>query len=303
MKVALTGATGFLGRPLVAHLHALGHQCVVLSRDPQRARRAFSPAVAVAPMDRLPPCEAVIHLAGESVVGLWTPWKRRAILASRVAGTRRLIAAMRELSSPPRIFLCASAIGLYGHRPGEELVESSPPDPRDRFRAQVCRAWEAAAREAEDIGARVTLLRLGNVMDPSGGFLGGLLPLYRCGASFMFGDADACLSWISLEDAVRLIGFALEKATLGGPVNVVAPAAVSQRALAQTLAVRLGRPVRGRVPARALRLLLGEFSAALLDDQNVVPQRALAAGFRFAHPAWRSCLEAMFGARDGVLPR
>lgn len=303
MKVAVTGATGFLGRPLVAHLCALGHECVVLSRDPERARRVFPARVAVAPLDPLPPCEAVIHLAGESVVGLWTPWKRRAILESRVAGTRRLVASMRDLAELPRILLSASAVGIYGHRPGEDLAESSPPDPRDRFRAQVCRAWEAAACEAHDLGLRVVSLRLGNVMDPGGGFLGGLLPLYRRGACFVLGDPAAHLSWISLGDVVRLIGFALEKEAIRGPLNVVSPAAVSQRALAQTLAARLGKKVWGNLPAPALRGLLGEFSAALLDDQNVTPERALAAGFHFTHPAWRSCLDAMFGSGDGVLPR
>ena len=303
MKVALTGATGFLGRPLVAHLYALGHERLVLSRDPEKARRVLTPNVAVAPLEPLSPCDAVIHLAGEPVVGLWTPWKRRAILESRVAGTRRLIGAMRDLTPPPRILLCASAIGIYGHRPGEQLAESAAPDPRDRFRAQVCRAWEAAASEAQELGTRVTALRLGNVMDPSGGFLGGLLPLFQRGACFVLGDPEAQVSWISLEDAVRLIGFALENDAIRGPLNVVSPATVSQRSLAQTLAARLGKKVRGNLPAPALRGLLGEFSAALLDDQNVTPERALAAGFHFTHPAWRSCLDAMFGSADRVLPR
>ena len=296
MKVTLTGATGFLGRPLVAHLHALGHECTVLSRNPQTARRAFSPAVAVSSIDRLPPCDAVIHLAGESVVGLWTPWKRRAILESRVAGTRRIVGAMRDLSPRPQILLCASAIGYYGHRPGETVDESSAPDPRDRFRAQVCRAWESAAVEAERFGTRVTTLRLGNVMGLGGGFLGGLLPIYRRGGCVVLGDPDSSLSWVSLADAVRLIGFALENDALRGPLNVVAPAPISQNTLAHSLALRVGTRVRGRITARVLRLLLGDFSAALLDDQKVVPQRALDAGFRFAHPAWRSCLDDLFGS-------
>lgn len=303
MKVALTGATGFIGQPLVAHLHALGHECTVLSRDPARARALFSTAVAFAPLDQLPTCDAVIHLAGESVVGLWTPWKRRAILRSRVDGTRRLVRRFRELRSPPRILLSASAIGIYGHRPGEELTEAAAPDPRDRFRAQVCRAWETAAREAEAHGVRVTTLRLGNVMDPGGGFLGGLLPVYRRLGGFVFGAPDSEVAWISLIDAVRLIGFVLENDALRGPLNVVAPAPVSRRSLAHTLASRLGVKVRGRIPEAAMRVLLGEFSAALLDDQHVIPQRANEAGFHFTHPAWRSWLDATFDTADGVLPR
>lgn len=303
MRVALTGGTGFLGRPLVAHLQALGHECTVLSRHPERARACFSAAVTVTGADRLPPCEAVIHLAGESVAALWTPWKRRAILRSRVEGTQRIVEAMRRLPVMPRVFLCASAVGIYGHRPGEILSETAAPDPRDRFRAQVCRAWEAAAQKAAAPGTRVTMLRIGNVMDPLGGYLGGLLPIYRHAGCFVLGEPAAAISWISLEDAIRLIAFALECDAIEGPLNLVAPAPVTQRAFAHTLAQRLGVPVRGGVPGELLAPILGEFSAALLDHQHVAPERACAAGFRFTHPAWRSCLDAMFTAPGGVLPR
>ena len=294
MRVAITGGTGFIGRALVAHLAAIGHECTVLARDPRRAARAgFPTGVALLPAGALPECEAVIHLAGESVVGWWTPWKRRAILRSRVEGARRLVEAMRALRTPPRVLLSASAVGYYGHRPGESLDEDSPPDPRGRFRSQVCGEWEAAAREAEEMGVRVGLLRIGDVMGLGGGFLGGLLPLYRAGGCFVLGEPESALSWISLDDAVRLIAFAMEGG-MRGPLNVVAPHAITQRTLAATLAHRLGRCVRGRIPAGLLRLGLGEFSSALLDDQRVAPQRALDAGFHYTHPAWRSCLDALF---------
>jgi uncharacterized protein len=277
MKIAITGASGFLGRPLLEHLSAIGHECIALNRN----------------RDQTPEVDAVIHLAGENPAGLWTPWKRRAIRDSRVNGTRTLVAALRE--APPRVLLCASAVGIYGHRPGESLDESSPPDPRMRFRAQVCMAWEQAAEEASALGIRVVRLRMGNVMDPSGGFLGKLLPLYRAGGCFVLGDAGASIAWISLLDAVRLIAFAVEDEALRGPLDVVAPHCITQHTLAKTLAPRIGARVRGRIPAGLLRCVLGEFASALIDDQNVLPTKALDARFKFAHPAWRSWLESIYG--------
>jgi uncharacterized protein (TIGR01777 family) len=296
MKIAITGATGFLGRPLVAHLCALGHECIALTRDIVRARHAGLPdTVTICDMASLPEADAVIHLAGENPAALWTPWKRRAIFASRVLGTQRLTAAMRALPRPPRVFLCASAVGYYGHRPDETLDEGSAPDPRRRFRARVCLAWEDAANEAADFGARVVALRLGNVMDPSGGFLGKFLPIYRAGGCFVLGTANASIAWIALADAVNLITFAVENDALRGPLNVVAPHSITQRTLATTLARRVGCRVWGRLPAPLLRCVLGELSSALIDDQTVTPRRALDAGFQFMQPAWRSCLDAMFG--------
>jgi uncharacterized protein len=276
MKIAITGASGFIGRPLLEHLQSLGHECLPLRRN----RRG------------IPQADAVIHLAGENPAGLWTPWKRRAIFDSRANGTRALVASFRE--APPRVLLCASAVGIYGHRPGETLDENAPLDPRMRFRARVCTAWEDAATEAEEFGTRVVRLRLGNVMDPAGGFLGKLLPVYRTGGCFVLGNAGASLAWISLLDAVRMMAFAAETEVLSGPINVVAPHAISQQTLAKTLAPRIGVKVRGRIPAGLLRCALGEFASALIDDQNVAPAKALEAGFKYAHPAWRSWLDATF---------
>lgn len=294
MKVAITGATGFIGRALVEHLGALGCECTALTRRPDRAR--FPGAVRVEKAGTLPGgLDAVIHLSGESVAGLWTPWKRRAILASRVESTRALVAAMRSDSARPRVFITASAVGIYGHRPGESLDETSPCDPRLRFRAQVCRAWEDAACEAEAPGVRVVQLRFGNVLGLGGGFLEKLLRAYRLGGCWVLGRPDAAVSWVGLLDCVRLVAFALESAALRGPVNVTSPYAITQRKLAASLAQRLGARLRGGVPPRFLELALGELSCALLDDQRVVPHRALAAGFHFLQPAWRGFLEDTFG--------
>ncbi len=275
MKIAITGVSGFLGKTLRAHLEAVGHECTPLPRK----------------LGRLPRFDAVIHLAGENPAGLWTPWKKRAIRDSRVRGTERLVESFRH--APPRVFLCASAVGIYGHRPGEYLDESSAPDPHMRFRARVCTAWEAAAESASALGTRVVRLRLGNVMDASGGFLAKLLPLYRSGLCFVLGDPAAFLPWISLVDAVHMIAFATESDALSGPLDVVAPHCVTQSTLAKSLAPRVGAHVRGRIPEKLLRCVLGEFASALIDNQNVAPAKALDANFKYAHPAWRSWLESL----------
>jgi uncharacterized protein (TIGR01777 family) len=295
VRIAITGGTGFIGQPLVAHLATLGHRAIVLSRSPERAARVSFPAgTEIAHADVLPSCDAVIHLAAESVAGLWTPAKRRRILASRVESTRRIVAELRERQHRPQTLLVASAVGYYGDRPGELLTEDAAPDPQCGFRSEVCRAWEAAAAEAEALGIRVVRLRLGNVMSTHGGFLGAMLPLWRRGACFLLGNPEAAISWISREDAVRLIAFALESEQLRGPVNVVSPHAITQRTLVTSVARRLGRSVIGQVPGSLLRAGLGEFATALLDDQRVVPAAAESAGFRYQHPAWRSCLDHLF---------
>ena len=295
MRVLITGGTGFIGRPLVAHLTGLGYDCAVLTRDAARAVRCGFPAsVKIAPGDGpLPPADVVVHLAGESIVGLWTARKRRAILVSRVEGTRRLIAALRASAVRPHTLLAASAVGIYGDRPDETLDETSPLDPAMRFRAAVCREWESAANEATDLGLRVVNLRIGNVLDPAGGYLGGLLPIYRLLGGVQLGNPQAAISWIAREDAVRLITFALANDRWFGPLNLTAPAPATQREFASELALALNRRVIVRIPPWLLEATLGEFSRALLDDQRVLPAKATAAGFAFAHPRLRDCLTAL----------
>jgi len=269
MKVLFTGATGFLGQPLVEHLAVLGHTCAIVTRDIARASAMSWPrGTTFATWDRLPVCEAAIHLAGSSPVGWWTRRRRAEIRASRVETTRRLV-------------------GWYGHRPGEILTEDSPPDPRNRFRSQVCRAWEAAANETAAFGTRVVNLRIGNVFHPSGGYLGKVLPLFRCGFCATLGDRAQMLSWISLADAAHLIAFALENDTMHGPLNVTGPNPITQSDFACGVAKACHRRVLCRLPRTLLRMVLGEFASAILDDQHIVPRRAEALGFHFSHPAWR----------------
>lgn len=296
MHIVVTGGTGFLGKPLVEHLVALGYECTVLTRDARRAATCGLPAsVRFAPLAELPAADAVIHLAGESIVGLWTAAKRRAIIASRVEGTQRLIAALRMAKNRPHTLLSASAVGFYGDRPGEPLDETSACDPCRSFRAEVCRQWEEAANEADSLGIRVVNLRIGNMMDRAGGYLGGILPVHRALGGFVIGNADAVIPWIPRSDCIRMINFALANERWYGPVNIVHPETLTHRRFAQTIAQSLQRPCWGRVPGRLLRILLGKFASALLDDQRVLPAKATVAGFTFAHSTWDDLLRESLG--------
>lgn len=275
LVIGITGASGFLGRPLAARLAAAGHTVVPIPRE----------------MGELPGVDALVHLAGESVAGIWTPGKRRAILESRVQGTRRLVDRMRDLAHRPRVFVCASATGIYGHRPGEVLDDEAPPGAG--FRSDVCRAWEGEARAAERFGIRTVLLRFGSVLDPAGGYFGGLIPFLRRGLCVVLGRTTDRFPWISREDAVRLVDFAIATPSLEGPVNAVAPRTPTQKEFARAAAALFRRHVLGRVPRRVLRLLLGEFARAFIDSQDVRPEKALRHGFVFRHPdleAWTPTL-------------
>jgi uncharacterized protein (TIGR01777 family) len=265
----------------------------VLSQRPGRARALLPAAVSVlAYHDQWPVVDAVVNMAGASIAGVWTAQRRHAIKRSRTEITHRLVEWMRVVSPRPAIFVSMSAVGFYGDRPGELLDEESAPDPARKFRADVTLAWEAQATRAESLGIRVICVRMGNVLHPDGGYLGTLLNIYHwLPALVVPGDGTNRFAWISHRDAIRFLRFALEHERAAGPVNAVAPQEVTQENLAQQLARRLGKPVWGHVPARMLALLMGEYSSVVLDDQQVVPARAEALGFRFTDPCLGPYLE------------
>ena len=283
MQLALTGATGFVGRHVIRLAVRRGYEVVAFTRDPSRpvhdciGTRKFTTA---APPD-LTGCSAVIHLAGENVAGLWTRGKMRRIRDSRVLGTRRIAEAIRASSHPPDVFVSASAIGIYGDRGDAEITEDSPPG--TGFLAETCRAWETEALAAEPI-CRTVRARIGLVLGKRGGALRMMLPFFRLGLGAKLGSGRQWLSWIHVEDLATLLLFAVENLDVRGALNATAPWPVRNVEFTAALARSLHRPAFLTVPAFALRLLLREFSRELLDSKRVLPAAAAAQGFGFRFP-------------------
>jgi uncharacterized protein len=287
MRILVSGASGFIGSALVPALAAAGHEVTRLVRP--RTRDA-APAADTRPWDpasgRLDPAavdgfDAVVHLAGENIAsGWWTTARKRRIRESRVASTALLAETLARVPGPPRVLLSASAVGFYGSRGDERLTEASPPGAG--FLAEVCRAWEAAAAPAARRGIRVVHPRFGIVLDPTGGPLARMLPPFRLGLGGRIGPGTQWMSWIVRDDAVAALLHLLARDDAAGPVNIVAPAPVTNREFTAALAGALHRPARIPVPAGPLRLVLGEMATELLlVSQRVTPDRLAAAGYAF----------------------
>ncbi len=290
--VLVTGATGFIGRTLVAQLRRDGLRVIALARDVTQARAQFGPDVWV--VDRLAavPAEtridAVVNLAGARVLGLpWTAARRALLLDSRVTVTAAVVDLMRRLEQRPRVLVSASAVGFYGASPGasfEPLDEHGAPRP-GQFQSDLCVAIEHEARRAEALGVRVVRMRFGVVLGRGDGAYPMLALSSRLGLGSVLGSGRQPAPWIHLDDAVALIRFALAEPGLSGAVNAVAPETRPQADFARAMAASFGRRVWLRVPGAPMRWLLGEMSELLLEGQNAVPTAALEAGFRFRHPA------------------
>ena len=285
MKIAVSGSTGLIGSALIPVLASQGHETVRLVR--QRAvagERAVGWDPERGTIDRagLEGSDAVIHLAGESVVGRWTLAKKQRIRDSRVQGTRLVSDTIAGLARPPKVLLAASAIGYYGDRGEEELTEQSAPG--EDFLAHVARDWEAATASAARAGIRVANMRFGVVLARAGGALATMLPAFRLGLGGPVGSGDQYFSWIVLDDVIRGIIHLLATSAFVGPVNITAPHPVTNRDFAKALGNVLGRPAVMPVPRFALRLAFGTEAADVLQNsQRVVPARLLASGFRFSY--------------------
>lgn len=283
MRILITGATGFLGRRVCEVLGQAGYTLVALSRDPRRAKQHVPELTEAFRWDALKEalqgCDAVVHLAGETVAGRWTDAKKRALRDSRVLSTQELVNALAQLSTRPKVFISASAIGYYGDRGEETLTEDSSPG--SDFLAQVCQDWEREAARAESLDIRVVRLRIGLVIGPSGGALQALLPIFKLGLGGPLGSGRQFWSWVHRDDVAGAIAFALEREDLRGPINVASPKPVRQREFAQILGRVLKRPAFLPVPAFALKIVLGEFSSELLSSKRVLPQRLQQQGYRF----------------------
>ncbi len=296
MNVLISGSSGLIGGTLARRWVARGdvvRRLVRGSSGPPDVR--WDPSGGEIDRTGLEGAEVVVHLAGEPLAnGRWTPAKKSRIVSSRVEGTRVLAESLAAMAERPRVLLSASAIGYYGSRGDELLTEASTPG--TGFLAEVCRRWEEATLTAEAAGIRVVHLRIGVVLDPSGGALKTMLPAFRMGMGGRLGNGSQWLSWIALEDVVGAIELAIERDEIRGPLNIVAPEPVTNSEFTSTLARAIHRPAFLPVPAPLLRLAIGGMAdEAVLASARVRPERLLATGYRFARPRLEDALAHLLG--------
>lgn len=306
-RIVVTGATGPIGRRLCAALRERGHELVIFSRSPERARErlpgaadyvAWSAAEDGPWAEAIDGADAVIHLAGEPISeGLigkrWTAAQKRAIHDSRVIGTRGIVRAIAAARRRPQVLVNASGAGYYGHRDATPLDESAPAG--DDFVAQVCVDWEREAQAAEAHGVRVARVRTGPVLDPSAGMLAQLLLPFRLFVGGPLQPGDQYYSWIHPADEIGLILLALEDERVAGPINATAPEPVTSREFAATLGRVLGSPSWLPTPEFALRAVLGEMADIVTTGQRVLPKLALELGYRFRFPHLDQALRDLLG--------
>ena len=302
LRVVITGGTGFIGRKLAAELLAQGDAVTVLTRDAARGRSQVPAEVRVVewtPTEKGPwyaeiaGADAIVHLAGESVARRWTEEARRAIVASRIDSTRRILEAIDGAPSKPLVLVSASAIGYYGAQPADrELDERSPRG--EGFLAEVCGRWEETARSVAQYGVRAAQVRIGVVLGEGGGALEKMALPFKFFAGGPVGDGSQMVSWVHADDVVGIFRLALENVRVVGPINAVAPSPVPQRELAAAIGRALGRPSWLKAPAFAIHLALGEASEIMTTGQRVVPGRALDLGYAFRRPDLGPALASIF---------
>lgn len=304
-KVLVSGSSGPIGAALLPQLRERGYQIVRLVRGTDARLRSKDEAAAAEdqltwdPMQALEPApvsglDAVIHLAGEPIVGRWTDAKKRRIHDSRAAGTRNLANALAKAPQKPRVFVSASAIGFYGSR-GDELLREESSSGHD-FLSAVCRDWEANTQAAAQAGIRTVQARFGLILSPDGGALPKMLPPFRIGIGGNMGNGRQWWSWIHIADVAAGILHVINSDGLQGPVNFAAPNPVTNATFTKTLAAVLHRPAVFPLPAFAARLALGQMAdELLLSSQRVEPAKLMASGYTFAYTDLRKALENLLG--------
>ena len=302
MKIAIAGATGFVGSRLVEQLQAQGHQVLVLTRSPQQVSNRFGSAEIVGynPLKSgewqasIDGCDAVINLAGEPIAEKrWTPAQKRVMLESRQIGTEKIVEAIEQATIKPPVLINASAIGYYGTSETSKFDETSPAG--TDFLAEVCTKWEAAANKASESGTRVVILRLGIVLGENGGALGKMLAPFSAFVGGPIGSGKQWFSWIHRDDVVKLMIAAITDSNMRGVYNATAPNPVTMADFAQTLGTVMNRPSWLPVPNFALEALLGEGAIVVLQGQQALPTNTLAQGFEFQYPTLTPALAAILG--------
>jgi uncharacterized protein (TIGR01777 family) len=294
MKIGITGSSGFIGSHVIHAARERGHEIVAFSREPKPSSpetemRKFS----TGSTPDLSGLDAIVHLAGETIMGLWTPAKKRRILASRVEGTRRIVEALNTSPSPPGIFICGSAIGYYGDTGEREVTESGPLG--EGFLAGVAEAWEREASRAAR--SRTVLIRTGFVLGPDGGAMELIAPVFRAALGGRLGSGKQWMSCIHVDDVAGLILRAIEQTQISGPLNAVMPEPVRNSTFTRIVAHAARRPAIFPAPAFALKIGLGELSHLLLDSQRVIPEATLATGYTYRFPTLEAAAADTFARR------
>ena len=302
MKIAITGATGFIGSSLVARLQKSGHQVMILTRNTSYARKIFpsqafpnieivnyTPTILGSWQNAISGCDSVVNLAGESIAeGRWTEEKKQKILQSRQLTTQNLVTAIANAEQKPSVLVNASAIGYYGTSETATFTENSPSG--NDFLAEVCQAWEAAAQKVSDAGVRLVILRLGVVLAADGGALAKMITPFKMFAGGPIGSGNQWFSWIHRDDVVKLIIQAVTDSSMSGVYNATAPNPVRMNELSQAMGQVLNRPSWLPVPSFAIEALLGDGAIVVLEGQQVLPQRTLESGFNYQYSNLRSAL-------------
>ena len=278
MNILITGASGLVGSGLVEYLFSRGHTIFSLQRTKTETNSFWEFGNMPAEV-RERSFDAVVHLAGENIAtGRWTEAKKKKILNSRVEGTGQLAEFCASLETKPAVLFCASAIGYYGNRGEETLDESSSSG--SNFVAEVCRAWEQAAAPAVEAGIRVAFGRIGMVLSGKGGTLPTMLPSFKLGIAGVVGTGKQYISWVQIEDLLSMIEFILENQALSGPVNLVSPAAVTNREFTKTLGKVVKRPTVMNMPAFVARTVFGQMGEELiLSSARVLPSVLMRSGY------------------------
>ena len=300
MKVAITGATGFVGSRLVEKLNAAGDQIIVLTRNPSKAKRVFPASnflnveaveynaqSAGSWQESLSGCDGVVNLAGEPISERWSPEHKKAILESRQQITKILVEAIGQANPRPKVLVNASAVGYYGTSETATFDETSPSG--NDFLAQVCQTWETEAQKVREAGVRLAIVRIGIVLG-NGGALAKMIGPYQFFAGGPIGNGRQWLSWIHRDDLVNLIIEALKRPDLEGAFNATAPNPARMEQFSQTLGNVMSRPSWLPVPGFALDLLLGEGAKVVLEGQQVLPKKPQSVGFQYQYPELKSAL-------------
>jgi uncharacterized protein len=306
MKVAITGATGFVGSRLVERLQAEGHAIVVLTRSPAKAAQVFSKlagsnldVVAYTPSESGPwqtaisGCDGVVNLAGEAIAeNRWTPERKQSLINSRKITTQKIVEAIANAELKPSVLVNSSAIGFYGTSETATFDETSAPG--DDFLAEICQAWEAEASKVRESGTRLVILRTGIVLG-NGGALGKMLTPFKLFAGGPIGSGKQWFSWIHREDLISLILRALTRSDMEGVFNATAPHPVRMAEMTTILGQVMNRPSWLPVPSFALEAMLGDGAKVVLEGQEVLPKRTVANGFEYQYPTIKPALEEILG--------